>query len=376
MTTRRVCVACQTAFLWSEDRPADQVRCPKCGAEQPTGTRPAPEADPHRSLTAGRVERIEDAEDRPTRSRRLWPAFLIGALSGLILAALVLWPLARRAWHDGMAGGSDLAAEDRALDPVERTAQAFLEAARFGDADRLAALGTAAPPSGIRSIRAIRRDPASDQLLRGSFAPLAALHERIERDYEYDPAIGRFEYAHPLGPAADLLDRAEAMRDDPEMTSVYDRIAGGSPHEQLDAAIQLGEQFANLTEVALPKEKLVPTYDQIAKSSEPSLPPAALALAARYGRNPERWDELLGRPLFTIRADAPFRFEEAEVATVFRTETDRRARWRLTLQRFRIEGAGIDTGWKVVAAAPEMEPETPSNGAGDISPGENIQRFQ
>ncbi|QDV33388.1 MJ0042-type zinc finger domain-containing protein [Tautonia plasticadhaerens] len=374
MKIRHTCSHCQASFLVTDEQLGQAVSCPKCGTSTrlPTSKdeviRPASAAEPGPDPAGPTAFRPafepEDPEDEPRRRRRrrrLIP-FAIGLIGGLAVASLVLLPMLRRP-----APVEPVAPEP--ADPVEGTARAFLDALVAGDAEAIDRLSTLTDPPAISFHAASGRDPGRDETIRGDFAPIAGLHEQIAGKYTYDPEIGRFENANPLGVAADFMDEAEKVRQENEQAEIFDRIAGGTADEQLDAAVAYAESFANLTQNLLPRKELVPTYSQLVRDAEPPLPPDAEALALRYGEDKSTWDELLGRPFFTIEADGPFVLEEAEVTAVVRDRLaspgDPARRLRLGLVRFRLDA--IDTGWKVVSARREDSQEEPTG----PSPGES-----
>jgi hypothetical protein len=295
--------------------------------------------------------------------------FILGILGGLALTSVVLLPMLRRP----EPAPPSVAAP---VDPVEETARAFLDALVAGDAEEIERLSVLEDPPAISFHAALGRDPERDETIRGSFAPIATLHEQLARDYVYDPAIDRFQNANPLGVAADFMDEAETLRQENEQSDIYSRIAGGTADEQLDAAIEYAESFANLTKHILPRKELVPTYYQLVRDAEPPLPPDAEAMALRFGQDKVSWDELLGRPFFTIEADGPFVLEQAEVSAIVRDRLaspgDPVRRLRLSLVRFRLDA--IDTGWKVLDARredqPEEPPTTPQTEEEFVSPGQ------
>jgi hypothetical protein len=314
-----------------------------------------PEADPSPSvLIAPESFEPDDAEpSKPRRRKRLIP-FLLGALGGLLVAALVFWPILRRSAPEP-PDVAELPDAPRPIDPVERTARGFLDALVDQDADEIDRLSVVSDPPAIASFEDIQRDPTEDETVRGAFAPLAELNRRIASKYTYDPAIRRFQNANPLGVAADFMDEAEKLKQENEAGDIYSRIAGGTADEQLDAAVEFAEQFAKLTRATLPRQELVPTYAQLVEDADPPLPPEAEELALNFGDDTETWEELLGRPFFTIEADGPFVLDRAEVVATIRDRLaspgDPPRRLRLALVRFRLDA--IDTGWKVVSARRE-----------------------
>jgi hypothetical protein len=256
-----------------------------------------------------------------------------------------------------------------------------LKALSDGDYEAARRLGTVDEPPAIRSYRDVHRQAEANQLIKGSFAPIAALHTRIEQKFEYDPAIGRFKLKDPLGPAAETLDALHDAKAKAEQDELYKKMASGNPNDLFDAAEGLGRAMAKLSEGALAPKNLVPTYKQLVLDSKPPLPPGAAELALDFAAHPASWNGLLKRPFPTLKADGPFRFERTVVTATVRDRLaslgDPPTALRLELVRFRLEA--IDTGWKVVSARrpgaspepQEAEPESPAaEPAPRRSPGE------
>ena len=202
-------------------------------------------------------------------------------------------------------------------------------------------------------------------LLSVSFAPIAALHARIDEDFTFDPKLGRFQPKNPLAPAAETLDALHAAKAKMEREKVYEKMASADLDEVVDSVTAFGKVFSDMAEGTLAPAKLLPTYAQLVEQSRPPLSPDAQELALDYATNRESWDALLKRPFLTLKADGPFRLERAEVnAPVFNalgSSGDPPTTLRLTLTRFRLEG--IDTDWKVTSARREE-----GTGARDSSP--------
>jgi hypothetical protein len=217
----------------------------------------------------------------------------------------------------------------------------------------------------------VHRQAEADRKIQGSFAPIAALHTRIEQKFEYDPAIGRFKIKDPLGPAAETLDALHDAKAKAEQDELYKKMASGNPNDLFDAAEGLGRAMAKLSEGALAPKNLVPTYKQLVLDSKPPLPPGAADLALDFAAHHASWDRLLKRPFPSLKADGPFRFERAVVTATVRDRLaslgDPPTALRLELVRFQLEG--IDTGWKVASARrpgalpepTEPEPESPAS---------------
>ena len=393
MKIRLTCPSCHATFLATDEQIGGTVPCPKCGANarMPTtreelaalavdpsksgdaGLDPDNEVAPLESAPAAtrfepRAVEAEEGEDRRRRRPWLIPS-LIGAAAVLVIAAIILRPAIRNAFEPEPAPEPDLGRIERPpVDPLERLSRAWLDAVVAEDEEAIGSLSTVEEPPAIASFSELRRDPEGDLELRGSFAPIAELNDQIGREYTYNEAIDRFENANPLGAAADFMDGAEALRDESVENDIYTKMASGDPDEALDAIEGFLGSYANLTKTVLPRTKLAPKYEQLVEDAEPALPEDAASLALRFGEDKPTWDELLGRPFFTIKADGPYIYEEAEVVATVRDRLaspgDPPRPLRLTLRRFRLDA--IDTGWKVVSARREP-PATPSEGS--VSPG-------
>jgi hypothetical protein len=284
----------------------------------------------------------------------------------------VAWPALKRWWNPTPP------------DPVEAAAVAYLKALSDADYEVAQRLGTVEEPPAIRSYRDVHRQPEANQAIKGSFAPIAALHARIDQKFEYDPSIGRFKIRDALGPAAETLDALHDTKAKAEQDELYKKMASGNPDDLFDAAEGLGRAMAKLSEGALAPKNLVPTYKQLVLDSKPPLPPGAADLALDFATHRTDWDRLLKRPFPTLKADGPFRFERALVTATVRDRLaslgDPPSVLRLELVRFRLEG--IDTGWKVVSArrpgalpepseaepdSPQAKPEPPRRSPGEVA---------
>jgi hypothetical protein len=259
------------------------------------------------------------------------------------VATVVMWPMIRSRWRRAPA------------DLIESTATSYLRALVANDAETTRKLGTVELPPAIRSFRDLRREPPNVTTLRGSFAPIAALHTRIEESYTYDPSLGRYTPRNALGPAAEVLDALHDAKAKAEVDGIVKKIESGSPDDLFDAAEGLGKTFTNLAEGVLSPKKLLPTYAMLVDDAKPPLPPEEKALAKDVADHRAAWDVLLGRPFATLKADGPFLLERAEVTTsvvdALGSAGDPPTPLRLTLTRFRLEG--IDTGWRVTSARRE-----------------------
>lgn len=370
MKIRLTCTSCRASFLVTDEKLGQLVSCPKCGneARMPESVAAINRESAARSASAtARPSPAAVVEEPAPRKRRRLVPFLLGVAASLAVAGVAAVLLLPKA---------EPAPPPPPPDPIVEAATGYLDALVADDRPTIDRLGTIDDPPAIARYRDPRRVPEAEVSVRGSFAPIAELHGRLAEEYTYNEAIGRFENANPLGAAADFMDAADEMRSDIEAGGAHDfyaEYAGGTPDEQLDAAVNFAEQFAELTRAALPREKLAPTYAQLVEDADPPLPAEARSLADRVGEERDTWDALLGRPFHTIEADGPFVLEEAEVRS---TVADRLASpgdpprpLTLTLRRFRLEG--IDTGWRVIAARrQEPEPETaPATTEPERSPG-------
>jgi len=240
----------------------------------------------------------------------------------------------------------------RRLDPIEQVAESYLKALAQNDAETARRLATIDEPPAIRSVRSITRDRRKSRTLKGSFAPLGELHARIESEYVYDTAAGRFTPKNALGAAAETMDALQAAKEDAEKSGMYKKMQSGDPNEIFDAAEQFGKVFTKLAEGALAPKKILPSYQMLVESSKPPVPEEAKALALEVAASPKDWDALLKRPFHSLKPDGPFLYERAEVTATVMDKLaslgDPPSKLRLTLVRFRLEG--IDTTWKVVSA--------------------------
>jgi hypothetical protein len=201
-------------------------------------------------------------------------------------------------------------------------------------------------------MQGLRRDRSRDRRLGGSFAPMAEFHKRIDDEYVFDPAAGRFTPRNSMGIAAETLDALHSAKEDAEKSGLYKKMESGNPDDLFDAAEQYGKVFTKLADGVLSPKKLLPTYQMLIETAKPPLSGDVKALALEVAASPPTWDALLKRSFRSLKADGPFVYEQAEVTA---TVADRLAslgdppsRLRLRLVRFRLEG--IDTDWKVVSA--------------------------
>ena len=390
MSIRLSCKSCRTAFVTSDEMVGRRVTCPKCGVEQlapataplvpatavvarDQAATPTPTLPPSPTLPPTPEPSVFVASDTPSHPGRFRKVGL-GLLLLLLVAAVgvaVSWPSLRRWWHPIPP------------DPVEVAAGAYLKALVEDDAEAARRLGTIDEPPAIRSFRDLRRLPDRDRTIKGSFAPIAAMHARINEKFDYDPAIGRYKVRDALGPAAETLDALHDAKAKAEQEAIYKKMASGDPNDIFDAAEGLGGALAKMAEGVLAPKKLVPTYKQLVADAKPPLPPEEQELALDYAEHREAWDALLKRPFPTLKADGPFLFDRAEVSVSARDRLaslgDPATTLRLTLVRFRLEG--IDTGWKVISARrpsatpepqPINEPSSPTAEPARRSPGEAV----
>lgn len=382
MSQRLRCPSCRAVFVIPDDHVAGRAFvCPKCGARgsakaaaAPTST-PAPAREPKRLIPTPEEQEsvFVPSPDAPSRKRRRW--LIVASLTlvtALGVGLVVAWP-ALRAWW-----------KPKPVDPVEGVATAYLQALIKGDQVAAARLGAVELPPAIRTFRNLHKDRGRAARVRGSFAPVAALHSRIDADYVYDPSSGRYTPKNALGPAAETLDALHAAKDKAEKEGLYKKIESGDPDDLFDAAEGLAKTFSTLAEGALAPKRLVPTYRKLVEESKPPLPAAEKTLAFDYDDHRQAWDTLLKRPFTTLKADGPFILEHAEVTAdvIDRLGSlgDPPTPLRLTLMRFRLEG--IDTGWKVTSArrqgeeiaAEEPPPEAPKPKGGSSEVPEKLPR--
>ncbi|AGA26674.1 zinc ribbon domain-containing protein [Singulisphaera acidiphila] len=358
MSIRLTCSACHAAFLAADDAGGQRVACPKCGAKQMT-------------LKRGAVKRPEPAEasvfvpsaDAPSR-RRFRPAWLALFLlvSGLAVATVVAWPTIQAWWHPVPP------------DPIEVVASTFLRSLSDENPEVTRQVSIIDEPPAIRSFRNVRHDPTRDRPLKGSFRPIAQLHDRLNKSFEYNAEIGRYQPRDLLGPAAETLDALHTAK--AEQAETAKKIASGSPDDLFAAAEAMASTFDKLAEGALAPKKLIPTYQQLVEDAKPPLPPSEKELALDFGSNRETWDHLLKRPFPTLKADGPYILDRAEVTAMvadrLASSGDPPTRLYLKLMRFRLEG--IDTGWKVISARREGDPEPVAEPTEAAPPAEPVRR--
>jgi hypothetical protein len=306
--------------------------------ESPTSLHPLDEAagpsEPE-DVTSVFVPSPEARARRRQRVRGIALA-LVSVIAVMAVAVMVAWPRLN----------------PRSLDPAERVAEAYLQALVQADLDKVGRLGTVLDPPAIRAVRNVTRDRSGDRVLKGSFAPVGDFHGRIEAEYAYDAASGRYTPRNPLGAAAETLDALHAAKEDAEKSNLAEKILSGSPDDLFDAAEQLAKSLAGLSKGALAPQRILPSYRMLIDAAQPPLPEDAKVLALEVAASPKRWEALLKRPFSTLKADGPFICEWAEVNA---TAADRLSSmgdpptcFRLSLVRFRLEM--IDTGWRVVEA--------------------------
>ncbi len=138
----------------------------------------------------------------------------------------------------------------RPIDPVERVAQEYLQALVKNDETAQSKWSTIDEPPAIRSYQDVHRDLSRSREVKGSFAPMARLHRRIESEFTYDPAIARFTPKNPLGAAGETLDAVHAAKEKAEKSGIYDKMASGDPNEVFDAAENFGKVLSQLAEGA------------------------------------------------------------------------------------------------------------------------------
>ncbi|SIO61887.1 hypothetical protein SAMN05444166_6886 [Singulisphaera sp. GP187] len=363
MSIRLICSACRATFLTADDRVGQRVACPKCGAKQMAPT----------TVVVERAEAPEasvfvPAADAPSR-RRFRPVWLVLflLLSTLSMAVVVAWPTIQAWWHPVPP------------DPIEVVASTFLGSLTAEHPEVTQQVSIVDEPPAIRSFRDVSHDPSRDRPLKGSFRPIAQLHDRLNKTFEYNAEIGRYQPRDLLGPAAETLDALHAAK--AEQVETAKKIASGSPDDLFDAAEAMASTFDKLAEGALAPKKLIPTYQQLVEDAKPPLPLNEKELALDFGANRETWDRLLKRPFPTLKADGPYILDRAEVTAMvadrLASSGDPPTRLYLKLMRFRLEG--IDTGWKVISARREGDPE-PAEPAAPTepihrSPGESVNEI-
>ncbi len=301
---------------------------------------PSPAEPPADAPVAAPSAFIPSEEAIERRSRR-WRWIGLSLLTILAVAAvgvMVYWPRFKPN-------------PPRERDAVERIAGSYLDALTRQDDEAAKKLGTIEEPPAIRSVRGVVHQKVRDRRLKGSFAPLAVLHTRIDADFTYETAAGRFTPKNALGIAGETLDLLHEAKDQAKKSGMYDKMQSGDPNDIFDAAEQYGKMFEGLSKVLEPK-RILPTYKMLIESAKPPLPEDAKALGLEVAESPQKWSALLKRPFWTLKPDGPFVYEEAEVTAIVADRLsslgDPPSRLRMKLVRFQLEG--IDTGWKVISA--------------------------
>ena len=174
----------------------------------------------------------------------------------------------------------------RERDAVERIAGSYLDALTRQDDEAAKKLGTIEEPPAIRSVRGVVHQKVRDRRLKGSFAPLAVLHTRIDADFTYDTAAGRFTPKNALGIAGETLDLLHEAKDQAKKSGMYEKMQSGDPNDIFDAAEQYGKMFEGLSKVLEPK-RILPTYKMLIESAKPPLPEDAKALALEVAESPQ-----------------------------------------------------------------------------------------
>jgi hypothetical protein len=394
MNIRVRCQACQTTYLVPEEHVGKRVGCPKCGARQvaiapssaPASKAAVPESrKPAPQPAKAEIKKVVVASQAPTtteesvfvpsgedlkrhRFRPLaWASLALLAAAGM--GVVVAWPAIRDWWNPVPP------------DPVESVARAFLDSLIKKDSETTKRLSTLEIPPGIRSVRSVKRDRTRDSSNKGSFAPIAAFHAKLNETHAFDRESGRYIPKNALGPAAETLDALHDAKAKAEQEGLYKKMQSGNPDDLFDAAEGLGKTFAALAEGALAPKKLIPSYKQLVEDAKPPLPDNERALVLDYDSRRDTWDALLKRPFSTLQADGPYLLERSQVSASvidsLASSGDPPTSLHLTLTRFRLEG--IDTGWKVTASRrrdapvqPAEERETPKTSE-KASPGEAVK---
>ena len=252
MSLRVRCTSCQTAFLTDVEEQGASVECPKCGAVHrlPRLEKPVPASEPRVAAPVNPASAssvfVPSSDSQIRSSRRRW-IIALAALAIVLLAcvaALVYKPRFK----------------PRPTDPVERVARQYLEALVKKDEATQRQWSTIDEPPAIRSFQDVHREQSQDRTVKGSFAPLARLHRKIEADFTYDTAIARFTPKNPLGAAGETLDAVHAAKEKAEKSGIYDKMASGDPNEVFDAAEGFGKMLSQLAEGALaPRRSCRPT---------------------------------------------------------------------------------------------------------------------
>ncbi len=361
MAVRMRCTECRATFLVADNRLGEMVACPKCEAliEVPETalleSESAAETEATWVLSGATTEDMVDASSAESSTRRRRRLLMALALLLLVVPGITALVMTRPwEWIDERIAAKPFDPNDPAS-----VAQRFVDLLDRGDFEAATEWTTleADQLPAARDPRMLRPEPPGPPhnaiQISGDFSPLTDLHRQIDREYEYDPAIGRFQPRNPLGLAADTLQGLEAAKEQVEQGGLYDKIASGDPDDLFDAAESLARMYTDLggslTNEALSSKRLVPTYKQLVDGADPKLTGAPEMLADHYVENSETWDDLLNRPFFELDSETPFALEEVRYRVTTNlgnaSPTDPPTILRLTLTRFNL--GGRDTGWKV-----------------------------
>ena len=246
---------------------------------------PSPSAPPSAPAESVFVP-SEQALER--RSRRWWwigLAFVTIAAVGAV-GVMVYWPRFKPKPRDS--------------DAVEKVAGDYLAALARQDEETARRLGTVEEPPGIASYRDVYHQKARDQTIRGSFCALAVLHKRIDGEFTYDSAAGRFTPKNPLGIAGETLDALHAAKDEAEKSGMYEKMKSGNPDDIFDAAEQYGKVFDKLAEGRASRPSAPADVQDAHRIVEAAAFRGGEGAGPRGGRGPQA----VGRPLEAAVLDA------------------------------------------------------------------------
>ncbi len=353
---------CGARFLVSDQMLGRAVKCPKCAkgvrvpetllvgsgdeAQAASSPRfapaepspPSPASDP--VATWQPHARADDREGARDGSWWKWLLMLLVLLAPVgVVGTLIVLPMLRP------------------KDPREVIARQYLDAIRREDwvtANRLSVLTAHPRLSGIERVALSERQ---FPVLRGKFLGLAEFHARIDKQYRWNAARGRFEPKDELGLGLGVLSELEKakkkVQEQAATAAAESKRKHKNPEDQLLDSVLA--QYGAIAELAqnpgglLSSQKLGPTYEDLLNSTDVQLSDVERQLALHYKDNAARWDQLLQRPFLTLPGNMDFEFYEVEIQATIRTEGQSFGDpgRPLTLRLVRFVMGSIDTGWRI-----------------------------
>ncbi len=157
------------------------------------------------------------------------------------------------------------------------------------------------------------RQRPRDQILKGSFAPLAKFHTKVDADFTYDK-IGRPVHAQERAGAwpARRSTSSTRRRKRPRSRACTRRCRAAIPTRSSTSAEQLGKVFEGLSKV-LDAEADPADLQDAGRVGQAPAAPGRQGVGPGGCRVARAWSALLKRPFWTLKPDGPFIYEQAEV---------------------------------------------------------------